>query len=244
MNPAPEETDEDTDTEESESGDVEEDTDAPPTVPEATQAIDTTDTDAETQDAEVVKPEHGQEDESQEEIQETETTENQEGVPPQEETQEAEATEPEGEQELESPEDTEDAESQPEGEQEGEAQDEDVTDSDENAEEEEAEEGVYRKHGFRGRWEDPSAVASEAQRLYAGDHSTRPIRTSKSFRLIKIDRKRAYRGDIYLYGADRYSYERQNATRIGRSWIMRWAHTQSFFTPLGQPRSWQTSYQF
>ena len=90
---------------------------------------------------------------------------------------------------------------------------------------------VYRKHGFRGRWEDPSAVASDAQRLYAGEYSSRPIQTKKSFRLIKVDKKRTYRGDIYFYGADRYSYERQNATRIGRRWIMRWGHTQSFYTP-------------
>ena len=122
---------------------------------------------------------------------------------------------------------------EPEGDQASETQDGTAADSDEESEEEEAEEeeGVYRQHDFRGRWEDPSAVASEAQSLYAGEHSRRPIRTKRSFRLIKVDRKRAYRGDIYFYGADRYSYERQNATRIGRSWIMRWAHTQSFFTP-------------
>lgn len=90
---------------------------------------------------------------------------------------------------------------------------------------------VYRKHGFRGRWEDPSGVASDAQRLYAGEFSNRPIQTKKSFRLIKVDKKRNYRGDIYFYGADRYSYERQNATRIGRRWSMRWGHTQSFYTP-------------
>jgi len=90
---------------------------------------------------------------------------------------------------------------------------------------------VYRKHGFRGRWEDPSAVASDAQRLYAGEYSSRPIQTKKSFRLIKVDKKRTYRGDIYFYGADRYSYERQSATRIGRRWNMRWGHTQSFYTP-------------
>ena len=90
---------------------------------------------------------------------------------------------------------------------------------------------VYRKHGFRGRWEDPSAVASDAQSMYAGEFSRRPIQTKKSFRLLKVDKKRTYRGDIYFYGADRYSYERQNATRIGRRWIMRWAHTQSFYTP-------------
>ena len=90
---------------------------------------------------------------------------------------------------------------------------------------------VYRKHGFRGRWEDPSAVASDAQSMYAGEFSRRPIQTKKSFRLLKVDKKRTYRGDIYFYGADRYSYERQNATRIGRRWNMRWAHTQSFYTP-------------
>ena len=97
--------------------------------------------------------------------------------------------------------------------------------------EDEAELKVYRKHGFRGRWEDPSGVASDAQRLYAGEFSNRPIQTKKSFRLIKVDKKRNYRGDIYFYGADRYSYERQNATRIGRRWSMRWGHTQSFYTP-------------
>ena len=42
-------------------------------------------------------------------------------------------------------------------------------DTEEDFEDEEDELKVYRKHGFRGRWEDPSAVASDAQRLYAGD---------------------------------------------------------------------------
>ena len=122
-----------------------------------------------------------------------------------------------------------------EGETTSEPSDDDTTSEDaaeeEDAEEEEDELKVYRKHGFRGRWEDPSAVASDAQRLYAGEYSNRPIQTKKSFRLIKVDKKRTYRGDIYFYGADRYSYERQNATRIGRRWIMRWGHTQSFYTP-------------
>ena len=110
-----------------------------------------------------------------------------------------------------------------EGDEEGETSEEDA--------EEEDELKVYRKHGFRGRWEDPSAVASDAQSMYAGEFSRRPIQTKKSFRLLKVDKKRTYRGDIYFYGADRYSYERQNATRIGRRWNMRWAHTQSFYTP-------------
>lgn len=143
-----------------------------------------------------------------------------------------ETTPPDSEQESESQADNQDAEmAEPEKGQDAESEGEDVVSADEETEEEEIEEGVYRQHGFRGRWEDPSPVASEAQGLYAGEHSRRPIRTRRSFRLIKVDRKRAYRGDIYFYGADRYSYERQSATRIGRSWIMRWAHNQSFFTP-------------
>ena len=89
---------------------------------------------------------------------------------------------------------------------------------------------VYRKHGFRGRWQDPRQVASEAQSLYAGEYS-RVINTKKSFRLIKVDKKRNYLGDIYFYGADEYSFSRQDASRIGRRWNMRWGHRQSFYTP-------------
>ncbi len=102
----------------------------------------------------------------------------------------------------------------------------------ENTEEGEEEEKieVYRKHGYRGKWEDPRQVASEAQSLYAGEYS-RVIKTKKSFRLIKVDKKRSYIGDIYFYGADEYSFSRQDATRIGRRWNMRWGHRQSFFTP-------------
>ena len=97
--------------------------------------------------------------------------------------------------------------------------------------EEEEELKIYRKHGFRGRWEDPSPVASEAQNLYAGDLSRRPIQTKKSFRLIKIDRKRTYRGDLYIYAKDVYSAQRQSAVRTGNNLIARWAHTHSIYTP-------------
>ncbi|MDE0018013.1 MAG: peptidylprolyl isomerase [Candidatus Poribacteria bacterium] len=100
----------------------------------------------------------------------------------------------------------------------------------ETAEDEEALK-IYRKHGFRGRWEDPSPVASEAQNLYAGDLSRRPIQTKKSFRLIKVDRKRTYRGDFYIYAKDVYSAQRQSAVRTGNNLIARWAHTHSIYTP-------------
>ena len=99
------------------------------------------------------------------------------------------------------------------------------------AAEEEEELKIYRKHGFRGRWEDPSPVASEAQNLYAGDLGRRPIQTKKSFRLIKVDRKRTYRGDLYIYAKDVYSAQRQSAIRTGNNLIARWAHTHSIYTP-------------
>ena len=90
---------------------------------------------------------------------------------------------------------------------------------------------IYRKHGFRGRWEDPSPVASEAQNLYAGDLGRRPIQTKKSFRVIKVDKKRTYRGDLYIYGNDVYSAQRRSAIRTGNRWNIRWAHTHSIYTP-------------
>ena len=101
----------------------------------------------------------------------------------------------------------------------------------EEAAEDEEELEIYRKHGFRGRWEDPGPLASEAQSLYAGELSRRPIQTKDSFRLIKVDRKRTYRGDLYIYGNDVYSAQRQSAVRTGNRWIMRWAHTHSIYTP-------------
>ena len=116
---------------------------------------------------------------------------------------------------------------------------EDLAAEENTVEEGEGEEGVedeealkiYRKHGFRGRWEDPSPVSSEAQNLYAGDLSRRPIQTKKSFRLIKVDRKRTYRGDLYIYAKDVYSVQRQSAVRTGNNLIARWAHTHSIYTP-------------
>ena len=116
---------------------------------------------------------------------------------------------------------------------------EDLAAEEDTVEEGEGEEGIedeealkiYRKHGFRGRWEDPSPVSSEAQNLYAGDLSRRPIQTKKSFRLIKVDRKRTYRGDLYIYAKDVYSVQRQSAVRTGNNLIARWAHTHSIYTP-------------
>ena len=104
-----------------------------------------------------------------------------------------------------------------------------VSEDEESEAEEELE--IYRKHGFRGRWEDPSPVASEANSLYAGEISRRPISTKKSIRLIKVDRKRTFRGELYFFGKDLYTSQRQSAVRTGNNYIMRWGHTHSIYTP-------------
>ncbi|MYC75316.1 hypothetical protein F4X10_06015 [Candidatus Poribacteria bacterium] len=167
--------------------------------------------------------------ESQDTIEKTQTQESATGPPTPEPSQQVDTVDTDEDQTVEedAPQDEVEAETTSDPSDDAVSED---PDAEEDAEDED-ELKVYRKHGFRGRWEDPSAVASDAQRLYAGEYSSRPIQTKKSFRLIKVDKKRTYRGDIYFYGADRYSYERQNATRIGRRWIMRWGHTQSFYTP-------------
>ena len=146
----------------------------------------------------------------------------------------SESSEPSALPEEEEPAELSQEEEPPSGEENADAEADAQDESDEEGEEEEPF-TVYRKHGYRGRWEDPSAVASEAQSLYGGEFS-KVIPTKKSFRLIKVDKKRTYRGDIYFYGADHYSFDRQSPSRIGRRWNMRWGHTQSLYTPWDSRR--------
>ena len=89
---------------------------------------------------------------------------------------------------------------------------------------------VYQKYDYRGRWETLPQVFSQSQRLYAGDHSSM-IRTGTGYRLIKIDKRRTYRGDLYFYTNDEFSFNRQKPFKTGRRWNMRWGHRHVFYTP-------------
>ena len=107
------------------------------------------------------------------------------------------------------------------------------SDSAETLSEEEDEEDeiqVYRKHGFRGKWEDPRPVATQTQRLDRGETS-RVIKAPDGFRLIKVEKKRAYRGDFLFLSQDRYSGTRQEPIKTGQQWTMRWGHHHKIFTP-------------
>ena len=100
----------------------------------------------------------------------------------------------------------------------------------ENADKEEEELQVYQKHGYRGKWEMPRNVASQTQRLYRGE-SSRVVKTKKGYRLVKVDRKRTFRGDLLFLAEDQYSSNRTKPFRTGQKWTMRWGHNHVIYTP-------------
>ncbi|MDE0300242.1 MAG: peptidylprolyl isomerase [Candidatus Poribacteria bacterium] len=101
-------------------------------------------------------------------------------------------------------------------------------DSAENGEQEEVQ--VYNDYGFRGRWEDPKPVASQAQRLDRGETS-RVIKAPDGYRLIKVEKKRAYRGDFLFDIRDKYAGSRLEPIKAGQQWAIRWGHHHKIFTP-------------
>ncbi|RKU14426.1 hypothetical protein C6502_00995 [Candidatus Poribacteria bacterium] len=89
---------------------------------------------------------------------------------------------------------------------------------------------IYQKYDYRGRWEVPTIIYTQGQRLYGGEHSG-ILKGSKAYRLIKIDKKRTYRGDFYFYTNDEFSFDRRKPFKTGRRWNMRWGHRHTFYTP-------------
>ena len=89
---------------------------------------------------------------------------------------------------------------------------------------------IYQQYDYRGRWEMPTTIYSQAQRLYSGEHAG-IIKTRKGYRLIKVDKRRTYRGDLYFYTNDEFSYDRRKPFKTGRRWNMRWGHRHTFYTP-------------
>ncbi len=228
MNPAPEQTEEEAETDETKQGTTEntqpQETDAVPTIKEPVSEPDATDID----DAQ-----NAEQHETEEDVQNGVTPNQSEDIeklvpePDADNTQNAEQNEAGGDKQNGAAPNQNETDSQDLITEEGTNE---ATEG-EAALEDEEELKIYRRHGFRGRWEDPGPLASEAQSLYAGELSRRPIQTEDAFRLIEVDRKRTYRGDLYIYGSDVYSAQRQSAVRTGNRWIMRWAHTHSIYTP-------------
>ena len=89
---------------------------------------------------------------------------------------------------------------------------------------------TYTKHGFKGRWEHERAVTREAQQLDRGE-SSNVIESKRGYHLINVKKKRTYRGDLFFYTNDQYSFSREEATRIGQRTALRWGHYHSIYTP-------------
>ncbi|MCZ6676691.1 MAG: hypothetical protein O7E52_05505, partial [Candidatus Poribacteria bacterium] len=105
----------------------------------------------------------------------------------------------------------------------------DGTESDE-AEEVEEEEAIYQKHGYRGFWENPREINAQIRRLDRGEIS-RVTKSREGFHLTKLDKKRTYRGDVYFFARDLYSFERKNPFKTGQEWNLRWGHRHTIYTP-------------
>ena len=89
---------------------------------------------------------------------------------------------------------------------------------------------IYQQYDYRGRWEMPTVLYTQGQRLYSGEH-TGVVKTRKGYRLMKVDKRRTYRGDLYFYTNDEFSFDRRQPFKTGRRWNMRWGHRHTFYTP-------------
>ena len=83
---------------------------------------------------------------------------------------------------------------------------------------------------FKGPGEEPRVVIREGQRLDSGEMS-KVIETSKDYRIIKVEKKRTYNGNLRFFTGDIYSYERTNSVKIGRRLEFRHSHRHVFYTP-------------
>jgi len=93
---------------------------------------------------------------------------------------------------------------------------------------EEAKEGGEK--GFRAPWDDARPVSREAARMNNGEVSD-VIATKKDYRIIKVEQKRTYNGNLYFYTSDLFSYERKGSYKIGRRYELWHSHRHMFYTP-------------
>jgi len=92
--------------------------------------------------------------------------------------------------------------------------------------------------GFRGPWEEPMSVRREMNRLYKGEMSG-VIETPKTYRIIKVDDKRTYNGNLRFFTGDIYSYGREDSIKIGRRVELWHSHRHVFYVPWYSSQSMQ-----
>ena len=94
---------------------------------------------------------------------------------------------------------------------------------------------IFQQHNFQGSWQNEREVSRQARQLNRGETSDL-IQSKTGYHLIDVNKKRTYRGDLYLYGNDQFSYSRKDAMKIGQQYVMRWGHYHSIYTPWDNPK--------
>ncbi|MBM3241408.1 hypothetical protein FJZ31_34440 [Candidatus Poribacteria bacterium] len=84
--------------------------------------------------------------------------------------------------------------------------------------------------GYRGPWEEPTSVKREMERLDSGEVSN-VIETDKTYRIIKVEDKRTFNGNLRFFTGDIYSYGREDSIKIGRRVELWHSHRHVFYTP-------------
>jgi parvulin-like peptidyl-prolyl isomerase len=92
--------------------------------------------------------------------------------------------------------------------------------------------------GYRGPWDEPRPIRREMDRLYKGEMSD-IIETDEDYRIIKVDDKRTYNGNLRFFTGDIYSYGREDSVNIGRRVELWHSHRHVFYVPWYSSQSMQ-----
>ena len=101
---------------------------------------------------------------------------------------------------------------------------------------------IYQKYDYRGRWEVPTIIYTQGQRLYGGEHSG-ILKGRKEYRLIKIDKKRTYRGTFTSTPTMNFLSIAKSHSKRGDDGICGGAPAHLLHT-LGQPSEGTTTREF
>ncbi|MCD6508405.1 peptidylprolyl isomerase [Candidatus Poribacteria bacterium] len=85
--------------------------------------------------------------------------------------------------------------------------------------------------GYRGRWELPREVRRVAYTTLDEGDVSGVIRAKDGFHVVKLEDRRFFSGQIFLFTGDIYSYGRKKTYKTGRRWDFIFNHRQIISTP-------------
>jgi len=83
--------------------------------------------------------------------------------------------------------------------------------------------------GFKSRWQLTPEIRKQASRLELYNISN-PIKSDDGYRIIRIDKKTRFGGDVDIRIGDLYSYQyEKNPTKLGQTWSVSLNHSQTLW---------------